>query len=285
MTSSSVRTICILTAVSISLAISGVCLSASNISTLQEQARLYRQQGLTQQKQGDLETALSYYQKAIELDPNYVIAYNDLGVVYDLMGMTDLAEQVYMKGLKMNPRYLNFYSNLAMLYEGKKDYAQAAHYWGRRSVLGDPKDPWTENAKKRLDAITFMVPELRQRLIEQESINLIQQVQEQKKLQKEMDLKKAAEHLANAKKLFNEGKYQKVLEEVNLALSLDPQIKDTQDLMDKTKVKIKEQEKEAFIAKMEKYYQDGKRFYQQDNLQAAKQEFDKIAELAASPQK
>jgi len=237
-----------------------------------------------QQKQGNLEAALSYYQKAIELDPNYVIAYNDLGVVYDLMGMPDLAEQVYLKGLKMNPRYLNFYSNLAMLYEGKKDYAQAAHYWNRRAVLGDPKDPWTENARKRLDAITFMVPELRQRLIEQETINLIKQVEEQKKLQQEMNLKKAAQHMENARKLFREGKYQKVLEEVDLALSLDPQIKDASDLVEKAKVKIKELEKKETIAKIEKYYQDGMRFYQQDNLQAAKQEFDKITELAASPQ-
>jgi Flp pilus assembly protein TadD len=288
MTSPSIKTICILTALSASIAFSGVSFSSSNSIDFKDQARQYRLQGLEVQKQGDLEGAANFYQKAIELDPSYIIPYNDLGVVYDLMGMPDMAEQAYLQALKMNPRYLNVYSNLAMLYEARKDFSKAAYYWNRRAMLGDPKDPWTENAKKRLDALTFMVPELKQKFMEQESINLMQQVEQQKKVKREQDLKAAAQHLELANKAFKSGDYKKTVEEAQLTLSFNSKTEEAKALIYKAQQKLAEIEKARVkkenIQKIAQHYESGMRYYQKDNLQAAKQEFDKIAELTASPQ-
>jgi len=288
MTSPSIKTISIMTAVSASIVFCAVAFSSTNTSTFKEQSRIYRQQGLEVQKDGDLEGAANLYQKAIQLDPTNIIPYNDLGVVYDLMGMPDLAEQAYLQALKMNPRYLNVYSNLAMLYEARKDFSQAAYYWNRRAMLGDPKDPWTQNAKKRLDALTFMVPELKQKFMEQESINLMQQVEQQKKVKKEQDLKSAIQHLDLANKAFKSGDYKKTIEEAQLSLSFNPKTEEARALVEKAQQKFAEIEKARIKKengqKIAKYYESGMRYYQQDNLQAAKQEFDKIAELTASPQ-
>lgn len=249
---------------------------------------MYRQQGLEVQRQGDLEGAANYYQKAIQLDPSYIIPYNDLGVVYDLMGMPDMAEQAYQQALKMNPRYLNVYSNLAMLYEARRDYSKAAYYWNKRAMLGDPKDPWTANAKKRLDDLTFMVPELKQKFMEQESIALMQQVEQQKKIKMEQDMKNAALHLDLANKAFKAGDYKKAMEEAQATLSFNPKAEEAKALIDKAQQKFAELEKVRIkkenIQTISKLYESGMRYYQQDNLQAAKQEFNKIAELTAAPQ-
>ena len=175
-----------------------------------------------------------------------------------------------------------------MLYEARKDYSKAAYYWNRRASLGDPKDPWTDNAKKRLDALTFMVPELKQKFMEQESINLMQQVEEQKKIKREQDLKSALLHLDLANKAFKSGDYKKTMEEAKLTLSFNPKAEEAKALIDKSQQKFAEMEKARIkkenTQKITQLYESGMRYYQQDNLQAAKQEFNKIAELTASPQ-
>ncbi len=48
--------------------------SAAELTPFQEEAQLYRKQGLQLQRQGRLDEAMACYQKAIALDPNFVIA-------------------------------------------------------------------------------------------------------------------------------------------------------------------------------------------------------------------
>lgn len=98
-----------------------------------EDAQKYRAQGLEAQKRGDLNTAFKFYQKAIELDPNYAVIYNDLGVIYETKGEFDRAEENYHKAIRIDPRYLSPYSNLALMYENKRDFKTAASYWQKRS--------------------------------------------------------------------------------------------------------------------------------------------------------
>ena len=71
-----------------------------------EQARLYRNEGYRLQMQGDLFGALSFYKKAIELDPAYVEAFNDIGVIYELIGDLDSAILFYKKALEIDSKYL-----------------------------------------------------------------------------------------------------------------------------------------------------------------------------------
>ena len=63
---------------------SGIYSEDENVgTTLQREARDYRQEGVEYQRIDDLDTAMAYYQKAIELDPSYTVAYNDLGIIYE----------------------------------------------------------------------------------------------------------------------------------------------------------------------------------------------------------
>lgn len=123
------------------------------LSSLWEQARYYRNEGVRMQDVGDLDSALKLYQKAAELDPYYQVVYNDLGIIYEAQGELDRAEESYLQALKIDPNFLDPYSNLALFYESKRDLNKAAFYWKKRLELGDPEDPWTIKAGLRLEDV------------------------------------------------------------------------------------------------------------------------------------
>jgi len=129
------------------------------LTAFQEQAKFYREQGLRQQKMGKWQEALSFYQKAIELDPAYAAAYNDLGVVFETMGSPERAEESYQTAVAINPRYADAYTNLALLYESKRELKKAAYCWKKRSELGSPSDPWTKKSKKRYNDVRVLLGE------------------------------------------------------------------------------------------------------------------------------
>lgn len=139
---------------------------------MQGQAQAYRDQGLILQKQGDLEGALAYYQKAILLNPRYATAYNDIGVILEAAGQPEEAKKMYIKATEVDPDYPNSYSNLALLYESQKDYTNAIIAWIKRSVLGGPNDPWAEVARRRLEDIARIYPEAYSEISEKYEKNL-----------------------------------------------------------------------------------------------------------------
>jgi Tfp pilus assembly protein PilF len=69
--------------------------------------------------------AIQAYQKAIELDPAYVEAYNNLGIIYQLMGDAEKAFWAYRKSTEINPRYEKGYNNLGILLLLKGHYDEA----------------------------------------------------------------------------------------------------------------------------------------------------------------
>jgi tetratricopeptide (TPR) repeat protein len=116
----------------------------------QEQARKYRELGLEFQQLGNLEQALSFYQKAVAVYPDFAVVYNDLGVVYEAMGTVNRAEESYLKAIKIKPDYASVYTNLALLYENQRNFKKAAFYWEKRAAVGDLDDPWKQKAARRL---------------------------------------------------------------------------------------------------------------------------------------
>ncbi|MBU1124401.1 MAG: tetratricopeptide repeat protein, partial [Candidatus Omnitrophica bacterium] len=123
----------------------------SGLSPLQSQAREYRSQGLEMQQVGNLEGAMSFYQKAVELDPGFAMAYNDLGILYEAVGDLDRAESCYLRAVNLDKEYVSPYSNLALLYENKREFRKAAYYWEKRIEVGSSDDIWTKKAEARLD--------------------------------------------------------------------------------------------------------------------------------------
>ena len=122
-------------------------------STLRDEAVDYRLQGYDAQRRGDLENALSFYQKAAALDPSYAAPLNDSGVLLEGQGKLDQAEQAYQQALLINPNYPQAHANLAMLYERRGQKEKAIYHWVKRYQLGEPTDPWTARAEERLVAL------------------------------------------------------------------------------------------------------------------------------------
>jgi tetratricopeptide (TPR) repeat protein len=65
--------------------------------------------------QRELSKAIQAYQKVIELDPTYVEAYNNLGIIYQMVGDVDRAFRAYQKATEINPRYEKGHNNLGIL--------------------------------------------------------------------------------------------------------------------------------------------------------------------------
>ena len=72
--------------------------------------------------------AIQSYQKAIELNPAYVEAYNNLGIIYQEAGDLDKAFQIYQKVTEINPQYEKAYNNLGIILhlKGRLEEATAA---------------------------------------------------------------------------------------------------------------------------------------------------------------
>jgi tetratricopeptide (TPR) repeat protein len=67
-------------------------------------------------KNGNLSDAKLYYQKALILDPEYVSALNNLGVIYIQEGNYLAGEKSLEEAIRLKPSYADSYYNLACLY-------------------------------------------------------------------------------------------------------------------------------------------------------------------------
>lgn len=257
----------------------------NKLSLMQQQARLYREEGIKAQGLGNLDAALAFYQKAIEADPGYAIAYNDLGVIYEAAGDIERAEANYLKAAQIEPDYLSPYTNLAYIYENKRDLNKAAFYWSRRAELGLPDEAWTQKARARYDDLVQLLPELRKEIVDKETISLIKEAEEKEKLKKQARAQASLQHLEAGRKLYSAQDYSKAIDEFSQALSLDPENQDAFAMLDSAKRRIQDSEKKQALEKMQDHFQQGIKFYQQDDLQAARQEFKRLDELSSSPQR
>ena len=222
-------------------------ISAAELTFFKEQATLYRNEGLKLQERQDFNGAMGSYQKAILLDPSFVEAYNDLGIIYEAMGWTEEAQNVYLKAIEINPNYPSSYSNLALLYESQKDYTHAILYWIKRAVLGDSSDPWAEAARKRLEDIARIQPEAYsqignqyreslQRLGTSRSPKITLFSEETALNRQESDpSSRALQYLARAKDKFSRGDYVTALKEATTAEYLDSSNPEISAFVDKVR--------------------------------------------------
>ena len=72
--------------------------------------------------------AIQAYQKAIELNPTYIEAYNNLGIIYQELGDFGRALETYQKATEINPQYEKAYNNLGilLLFKGRLEEATEA---------------------------------------------------------------------------------------------------------------------------------------------------------------
>ena len=117
---------------------------------LREEALTYRNEGYKRQRAGDLEGAMTEYQKAIALDPAYPTPYNDLGVIFQQRGELERAKEAFQQALQLDSTYAEAYANLALVHEGLGEKDQAVEAWTHFAQLSSSLD---EQAVERLEAL------------------------------------------------------------------------------------------------------------------------------------
>ncbi|MCK4641185.1 MAG: tetratricopeptide repeat protein [Candidatus Marinimicrobia bacterium] len=85
----------------------------------------YNNLGLVYDKQENYSDAIKCYNKAIEINPNYSYPYNNLGNVYSDQGNDYDAIKYYMKAIELNPNNSYLYNNLGLVYDNQENYADA----------------------------------------------------------------------------------------------------------------------------------------------------------------
>ena len=100
---------------------------------------VYFYRGLAYSAKGNYDLAIQDYNKALELDPNDVKAYNNRGFVHGRQCNYDLAIQDYNKALELDPKSAVVYTNHGIAYSYKGDYDRAIQDYNKALEL-DPKD-------------------------------------------------------------------------------------------------------------------------------------------------
>lgn len=82
----------------------GVLLSASPVlADARGDAKSQVAFGINVAQRGLWREAIYRWEKAVELDPTYAAAYNDLGIAYEHEGQLDKARKAYEKALELDP--------------------------------------------------------------------------------------------------------------------------------------------------------------------------------------
>lgn len=102
--------------------------------------------GMTYGEQGEFDTAIGYYKKALQLKvetlgnvehPDLAASYNNIGINYYLKGEYDAAQKYLLQAIKIREAAMGkgfhtvagFYNNLAHVFLGKKDFDKSLKYF------------------------------------------------------------------------------------------------------------------------------------------------------------
>ncbi len=89
----------------------------------------------------ELPKALDQLHKAIEIDPTYAEAYNDLGVVYGRMGDKTQSRAALHEAIRLNDRLAPAYLNLARLEIADRNFTQAEKLLDKATAAGLDDSP------------------------------------------------------------------------------------------------------------------------------------------------
>jgi Flp pilus assembly protein TadD len=95
-------------------------LGASAVASAQdarEQARSQVEFGITVAQRGLWQEAVFRWERAVEIDPTYAAAFNNLGIAYEQLGKFDQAGKAYEKALELEPQNLSIQQNYDLFKE------------------------------------------------------------------------------------------------------------------------------------------------------------------------
>src|SRR4030043_651481 len=93
-------------------------------------------------KLGRFQEAKKLYEAVVSLDPGYVEALNNLGIIYIREGDFDAAKENLEKAVRLNPRHVESYYNMACLYAIKGEAEQGLIYLKKAVSLDSNVREW-----------------------------------------------------------------------------------------------------------------------------------------------
>jgi len=111
----------------------------TNLNNLLKGSRLHLKAGNRALEDGDFETAVMWFRRAVKADPNDKLAQNNLGYSLAELGKRGEAVQYFHKALELDPEYVIARLNLAAALLSDGNYAAAAEEYHKVYQL-DPAD-------------------------------------------------------------------------------------------------------------------------------------------------
>lgn len=182
-------------------------------------AEEYRAKGFEEQKRGNLNNALTFYTKAVELGLENAVVYNDLGVLYEQFNIRSKAEEFYLKAIELDPKYLPPYANLGYFYKNQRDVKSAEKYFIKRYDLSEPGDPWADKVKEELLKIN---PKYNEWITYREAAKMSRDIEEQAQKEFIEKVSRSNEFFKNGERLYKEQYYKEAIEEFDKALQETP---------------------------------------------------------------
>lgn len=81
-------------------------------------------------RENSYEKALPFYQRAVLFDPEFVFAWDNIGICSRRLGKFDEALKAYKMSLKLDPKGITALQNLPLVYVSKKNYKKAIESYG-----------------------------------------------------------------------------------------------------------------------------------------------------------
>ncbi len=105
--------------------------------------------GLQYREIKDINTAMEYFRKTIQIEPRFALAYSELGVILGLKGRIREAIDTFKKGLSFSPNNADICNNLGFTYEAINNLQKAEEYYINALKIF----PESETAKRNLENV------------------------------------------------------------------------------------------------------------------------------------
>ena len=104
-------------------------------TTVSEKARKYYNDAYDQFDKGNFTKSITLYKLAVAEDPDFLDAYDNLGLAFRQLNMLDSAERYYLISYNKNPNGFTANQNLAVVEEIRNNYEKALRYYTKLTEL------------------------------------------------------------------------------------------------------------------------------------------------------
>ena len=115
----------------------------------------YNNLGFIYNEEGNYDQAITSYLKSIELSPKMKMPYYNLGIIYSFRDMeSDQAEIYFLKAIELDSEFAEAYSAIAMHYTGQGKYDQAEINYKKAIEIGYNSSQGYSNIEKKTETYT-----------------------------------------------------------------------------------------------------------------------------------